>query len=163
MANVPPLVRFTAIGVLVVAFLLAFYGLMGLMRYDANALLEKMSDTSLEPVSEATVFLAHGLLPLILTVYGGIMALLASFLLRMRNNAVKWLEFGAWGGLAIGVACEVGDYISYIRRSSETPSIAYLIVGFMNSVLILAVWVSLPLALVWWLRSDRFLDQLEGE
>lgn len=161
--RVPPLVRFTALGVLVVACVLAFFGLTGLLRYDGRALLETMSESSLEPVSETTVFLCHGLLPAVLTLYGGVMALLGSFLLRRRENAAKWLEMGAWGGLAIGAVYEIADYIAYIRRSSETPSLAYCLVGLVNSVLLLGVWVSVPLALVWWLRSDRFRDQLEAE
>ncbi|GAM09814.1 hypothetical protein OR1_02096 [Geobacter sp. OR-1] len=161
-ATAPPLVRYTAGGVLAVACVVALYGLIGVMGYDGDALLVKINETSLEPVSPAEVFLANGLLPTVLTLYGGLMAMGAAMLLRNRKEAVKGLELGAWAGLAIGVVYEVIDYIAYIRRSSESPSFAYYFVGLANSVLMLAVWVALPLALVWWLRSDRFREEMDG-
>jgi predicted Zn finger-like uncharacterized protein len=160
-SKAPPCVRYTAMGVLGVAFLVAFYGITGVMRYDGDALLARINETSIEPVSKGAVFLAHGLLPMVLTFYGGLMALLASMLLRSSKGAVRWLELGAWVGLGIGVVYEVTDYVTYIRRSSESPSIAYCLVGLVNSALLMAVWVSLPVALVWWMRSERFRYELE--
>ncbi|MBT0665432.1 zinc-ribbon domain-containing protein [Geobacter pelophilus] len=161
--RVAPLVRYTAIGTLAVACLVAFYGLVGLLGYDGDALLQKINETALEPVSKNEVFLSHGLLPLVLTLFGGSMAMLSGMLLKNGKRAIKGLELGAWAGLAIGVVYEVVDYIAYIRRSSESPSIAYCLVGLVNSVFMLAVWVSVPLGLIWWLRSDRFRDELDSD
>jgi predicted Zn finger-like uncharacterized protein len=162
-AKAPPIIRYTAMGVLAVACLVAFYGLTGVMGYDGAALLAKINETSLEPVSGTQVFLAHGLLPTTLTVYGGIMALLAGMLLRNSTDTVRWLEYGAWLGLTIGAVYEVADYVAYIRRSSDSPTVAYYFVGLVTSVFWLVVWVALPVALVWWMRSDTFRNELDGE
>jgi predicted Zn finger-like uncharacterized protein len=159
----PPLVRYTAIGALAVSCIIAFFGITGLVRYDGQALLAKLNEESLEPVSMTRVFFAYGLLPWVLSLYGGTMALISGLLLRNSKNAVKWLEIGAWTGTAIGGVYEVIDFIAYMRRSSESPSLGYWLVGLVNVVLMVGVWVSLSLALVWWLRSDRFIEEMEGD
>jgi len=156
----PPLVRNTSIGIFAVACIVAFYGFIELITYNGDAIFAKINEESLEPVSRNRIFLTHGLLPVVLSVYGGLMAILAVMLHRNMKGGLKGIEIGAWLGLGIGIAYEVNDFIAYIGRSSESPSLAYYLVGLMNSALMLSVWVSLPLGVIWWVRSDRFLSEM---
>lgn len=161
-SSVPPVVRYTAAGVLAVACLVAFSGVTGLIGYNGDTLFEKINETSIEPVSRTKIFLAHGLLPWVLTIYGVMMAFFSGMLLRSGRGALRLLELGAFIGMGIGVAYEVIDFIAVVRRSSASASFEYYLVGFVTSALLLAVWVVLPVALVRWIRSERFRRESDG-
>jgi predicted Zn finger-like uncharacterized protein len=159
----PPAIRFTGWGVLAVACLVVFYGIVGLMAYHGQDLQAKINETALEPVSSGTVFLRYGLLPWVLTIYGGLLAMAASQFLRLRIWTLKGLELLAWAGVAIGVVYEIADFMAYVKRASDSPTVSYYLVGIVTSLFMLAVWVALPLALIWWLRDDRVTGEFPPE
>lgn len=161
---IPQPIRYTGWGILAVSAFVAFYGIFGLADYYGKDLYAKLNETELEPVSHGEVFFRYGLLPWLLTLYGLAMACLVSQFLRQKGWTLKKLEWGAWCGLAIGAGYEIVDYIAYIRRSSDNPSIMYYLIGLVNSLFMCAIWVALPLALIWWLRGGRVTDEFpDGE
>ncbi len=161
--QLPAAIRYTGLAVLAISALMACYGGIGLARYYSGkeGLLARINENLLEPVSSTTFFLDYGLGPWVLTVYSGLMLVLAILFLGRRSWTLKGLELGAWTGLAIGVMYEIVDYVSYIRRSSDSPSMAYYLVGLVNALFMLAIWIALPLALVWWLRNDRLRGEFD--
>jgi len=161
--QLPATIRYTGLGVLIISAITASYGIFGLASYysDKESLLATINETLLEPVSSTTFFLDHGLSPWVLTLYSLLMLVLAILFLRRRSWTLKGLELGAWTGLAIGVMYEIVDYVSYIRRSSDSPSMAYYLVGLVNALFMVAVWIAVPLALVWWLRNDRLREAFD--
>jgi hypothetical protein len=53
--------------------------------------------------------------------------------------------------------------MDWLRISSSSPSFSYVFTGIMNAFLCAALWCALPLALIWFLRSDRMLRELPEE
>jgi hypothetical protein len=70
---------------------------------------------------------------------------------------------GAWGGVAMGAIHEIAGFIDWLRISSSSPSISYVFTGIINSLLFAALWCALPLALIWFLRSEMMLSELPEE
>ncbi len=162
--RLPATIRYTGLAFMILVALLGSYGLFGLVRYyrDQESLLARINETLLEPVSSTTLFLDYGLGPWVLTLYAVVMLVLSGLFMRGGRWTLKGLELGAWTGLAMGVIYEIIDYVSYIRRSSDSPSIAYYLVGLVNALFMVGVWIAVPLALVWWLRNDRLRKDFDG-
>jgi len=156
---VPAPVRYTGWGVMAVAALVAVFGFVGVMGYHGQDLYTQINETALEPVSRGAIFFRHGLFPWVLTLYGSGMLIVASQFVRLQRWSLKGLEWGGWVGLAIGAGYEIADFVGWVRRSSDSPSLLYYLVGLVTTLFMIALWVALPLALIWWLRHERITDE----
>jgi predicted Zn finger-like uncharacterized protein len=160
---IPQTVRITGLVCIGVAALLLFYGVSGLVNYYGKDWQEALSEPFLEPVSKMGIFFRLGLIPWVITLYGGYLAVTATLFLSRRAGARKELARSAWIGLAVAVFHELFGLAEWIRISSSSPSITYILTGILNSLLWIVIWGAPPLVLVWFLNSEIFLRDLPDE
>lgn len=156
-------VRITGIVCMALGGLLLIYGMSGLMNYYGKDWQAILSEPFVGPESRTSIFFRLGFVPWLITLYSAYFIAAAGLLLTQKGGARRELMRGAWGGVAVGAIHEIAGFIDWLRISSSSPSFSYVFTGIMNSLLCAALWCALPLALIWFLRSDRMLRELPEE
>lgn len=150
----PMPVRVTGWVCMALAAALLCYGLAGLLTYYGKDWQAELSATTLEPVAKSWIFFSLGLAPWLITLYGAILMSVATLFLRVWGKARIWLEVCAWGGMGVGAMHELINLVSWIRNSSSSPTFSYYLIGIINTIFMIALWVAPFLALLWYVRSD---------
>ena len=161
--SIPQIIRMTGIACIAVGLLLLFYGTSGLMNYYGKDWQAALSEPFIEPVSKTGIFFQMGFVPWLITFYSIYFVAAAGFFLAQKSGSRRDLIRSAWCGIAMGVIHELVDFINWIRISSSSPSISYILTGIMNALFWIVIWGAPALALVRFLHSDKILDELQEE
>jgi predicted Zn finger-like uncharacterized protein len=159
-ASIPQTVLITGIVCIALGGLLLIYGVSGLMNYYGKDWQAILSEPFVEPESKTSIFFRLGSVPWLITLYSAYFIAVAGLFLAQKGGARRELIRGAWGGVVMGAVHEIAGFMEWLRISSSSPSFSYILTGIMNSLLCAALWCSLPLALIWFLRSDRMPREL---
>ena len=161
--SIPQTVRMTGIACIAVGLLVLFYAVSGLMDYYGKDWQAALSEPFVEPVSKTSIFFRMGFVPWLMTFYSLYFIAAAGFFLARKSGSRRDLIWAAWCGVAMGVIHELADFVNWIRISSSSPSISYIFTGVMNALFWIAIWGAPALVLVWFLHSERILDELQEE
>jgi predicted Zn finger-like uncharacterized protein len=160
---IPQTVRITGMACIAVGGLLLMYGVSGLMNYYGKDWQAALSEPFVEPVSKTSLFFRLGFVPWLVTLYSAYFIAAAGLLLARMKGARRELIRGAWGGVGMGVVHELADFIDWLRISSSSPSFSYIITGILNALFWIALLIAPALALIWFLRSEKMLQELPEE
>jgi predicted Zn finger-like uncharacterized protein len=162
-SSIPQLVRITGIVCMALGGLLLMYGVSGLVNYYGKDWQAILSEPFVKPESKTGIFFRLGFLPWLITLYSAYFIAAAGLLLAQKEGARRELKRGAWAGVAMGAIHEIAAFLDWLRISSSSPSFSYVFTGIMNALLCATLWCAFPLALIWFLRSDRMLRELPEE
>ncbi len=156
---VPAPIRYLGWGFVLAGLLVVTYGLKGWYDYWVMTPEQAAAGQIDEPPGAFSLFLTHGLAPLMQVLLGIGGAAAGTAFAKMRPGAGKLLETAAWCGVAYVVAGEAASLVSWVRRSSDSASLVYYLIGFADSVLMAALWSAPLLAAIWYMRRDVITDE----
>ncbi len=141
-------VSVTVIGwlAIIVAVLLLIAGGRGLLAFSLLTPPPVDPYSTEQPVTAATLFLKHGLQPVLQIIFSVYLLVAATQLLQLRRWARSALEVACWLGMVGILADQVVELLGWISRGSDQAG-SYYTVGVVSAILMLAIWL-VPVAVV---------------
>jgi len=155
----PAPVRYLGWGFVAAAIVILALGLKGWLDYMMLNPAQVVTTQYEDAPGPFKIFLLRGLQPLLRIALGLFALVGANQFLKMRPGSRRLLEAAAWSGVAFVVISEAFNMFGWIRRSSDSASIMYYLVGLSDSMLMAALWSAPLLAAIWYLRSDVIRDE----
>jgi ribosomal protein L37E len=154
----PPPVRYLGWAFMAAAVAVLAYGLKGWYGY-FTLVPARVASRYEDVPGPFKLFIYYGLQPLLRILLGLFVGAAAYLFLKMRPGARRLLEAASWSGVAFVVISEAFNMFGWIRRSSDSASLTYYLVGLSDSMLMAALWSAPLLAAIWYLRSDQIRDE----
>ncbi len=97
-------------------------------------------------ITAESLFLNHGLLPVLRAIFGIYILAAAAQLLQLRSWARGGLEVACWLGMAWIIVDQVVELLGWIKRGSDQAG-SYYTVGVVSAILMMVIWL-VPVAVV---------------
>jgi hypothetical protein len=156
---VPAQVRFFGWGVVLLALVILAYGFWGLYGYVKITPAEAVTSQFEDPPTPFSLYLTHGLAPILMVMLGFYSLVAGSQFLRLHSWARKGVEAAAWLGVTFIVGRELASLVVSVRRASSDAAMTYYLVEIAGFVLMTTLWAAPLIAAIWYVRKDVFKEE----
>ena len=158
--TVPAPVQYVGWGVVLAGLIVLVWGAKDFYEY--RQYLAALAASEPEVASSGFVlYLQHGLLPSLQVLLGVYSVAAGHHFTMLRSWARKGVEGAVWGGIACVVVVEISGLIAWFRRSSDSASFLYYLVGIGDTLLMSALWLAPLGVLVLFLRGELICDAFD--
>jgi len=144
-------------GTIIVSVILVWFGISGVMEYQAKVKQMQAAIAAFEETQSGTaLFFQFLLFPALSITFSVVILVIASQFLRLKKWSVRTMHNGAWAGVGLFALMKLSDMVFWFKRASADAPFGYYAMGVFGDVMLLLLYIAPFIALAEYLKSDLF-------